>query len=562
MFVSCWKEKIPLMNLFKSASTLVVSFALLIAVPGVSAQKSKGTRAAVQSFGNVDAVTAKQLREYLTFIASDELEGRDTPSRGLDIAAMYLAQHLASWGIKPAGDNGSYFQKVPLNLEKVVARDTHLEFAGQNYEYGKDFLTTITNASFKNTPIVFAGYGWVIKSKNINAYQGIDVKDKIVIVVNSLPKGVTFNDLKGPPGGDWLSPAFYAQTNGAKAVINIPTFGNLINWDSTRWNQSEKGSISYGDQPTLIRIPTITASPRLISTLFYGEKMSATAIFNKTQLQDTIEAFDLKPDKKISFNAKIVKEIVHTQNVVGILEGSDPVLKNEYVAIGAHYDHVGMNPFAPGPDKIWNGADDDGSGTVSVLNIAEAFAKGAQKPKRSILFIWHAGEEKGLWGSDYFTKNPTVPITSIITQLNVDMIGRYQNAGDENHPQNKRLPKQHEVFTIGNKMMSTELGKIADDVNAAYLKLNFNSAYDGPEHPDQFFYRSDHFNYARKGIPIIFFMDGDHADYHQPSDHIDKINFESMEKVARTIMAIGWTLANGAKRPTVDKPLPASVTGN
>lgn len=539
-------------------------FAFIISSPAfVAAQKATGksTAPTAPNFGNVNAVTAKQLKEYLTFIASDELEGRDTPSRGLDIAAMYIAQHLASWGLKPAGDSGSYFQKFPLTLEKVVARDTRLDIGGQSYEYGKDFLTSITAASFKDAPVVFAGYGWVIKSKNIDAFKGIDVKGKVVVVANSLPKGITFNDLKGPPGGDWMSPAFYAQANGAKAVINIPTFGNLINWESSRWNQSDKGSVSYGSQPTLINIPTITVSPRMLSTLFFGEKATATVLFNKTQTLDEHTAFDLKPEKRISLNVAATKETIHTQNVVGILEGSDPVLKNEYVAIGAHYDHVGMNPFAPGPDKIWNGADDDGSGTVSVLNIAEAFAKGAQKPKRSILFIWHAGEEKGLWGSDYYTNNPTVPITSIITGLNIDMIGRYQAPGEENHPQNKRLPKPHEVFTIGSKMMSTELGELSDSVNKSFLNLNYNLTYDGPDHPDQFFYRSDHFNYAKKGIPIIFYMDGDHADYHQVTDSVEKINFEQMEKVARTIMATGWTLANAPTRPKVDKPLPASVTG-
>lgn len=536
---------------------------IFVTAPAAFAQKAAKTATAVKpDFGNVEAITAKQLKEYLTFIASDELEGRDTPSRGLDIAAMYIAQHLSSWGLKPAGDNGSYFQKFPLTLDKVVARDSRLELSGQTYEYGKDFLTSITAASFKDAPVVFAGYGWVIKSKNVNAYQGIDVKDKIVVVVNSLPKGITFNDLKGPPGSDWMSPAFYAQTNGAKAVINFPTFGNLINWEASRWNQSDKGSVDYGNQPPLIKIPTITLSPRALSGLFFGEKATATALFNRTQALEEHTPFDLKPEKRISVNIAATKEKIHSQNVVGILEGSDPVLKNEYVAIGAHYDHVGMNPFAPGPDKIWNGADDDGSGTVSLMNIAEAFAKGAQRPKRSMLFIWHAGEEKGLWGSDYYTNNPTVPISSIITGLNIDMIGRYQAPGEENHPQNNRLPKPHEVFTIGNKMMSTELGQIADEVNGSFLKLNFNPKYDGPDHPDQFFYRSDHFNYAKKGIPIIFFMDGDHADYHQVTDSIEKINFEQMEKVARTIMAIGWRLANGAKRPTVDKPLPASVIGN
>ncbi len=272
--------------------------------------------------------------------------------------------------------------------------------------------------------------------------------------------------------------------------------------------------------------------------------------------------FEVVQEADGGYCAECLTESIFTQNVVGILEGSDPVLKNEYVAVGAHYDHVGMNPFFPGPDKIWNGADDDGSGTVAVMAIAKAFAEGALKPKRSMLFIWHAGEEKGLWGSEYFADNPTVPINSIITELNIDMIGRYQNAGDENHPQNKNLPKQGEVFSIGSKMMSTELGEVSEQVNNSFLKLNFNYKYDDPKDPEQFFYRSDHFNYAKKGIPIIFYMDGSHADYHQVTDSVEKINFESMEKVVKTIFATGWTLANRATRPVVDKPLPASVIGN
>ena len=543
-------------------SLLTVLLVVIFVSTPLSAQRRSGTAGAAPAaaFGNVNGISARQMREHLTFIASDELEGRDTPSRGLDIAAMYIAQHLGSWGIKPAGDNGTFFQKFPLRRDKLDVENTRLNVGGASYAYGQDFLTSLTASSIANAGIVFAGNGWLIKSKNINPYDGIDVKDKVVVVVNSLPKGITFNDLKGPVGGDWMSPAFYAQTNGAKAVINFPTFGNLANWEASRWNQSDKGSVEFGKQTSLIKIPTITLTPRALAALFQGEKFSASNLFTKTMTGDALESFDLKPAKRVTANIALKSDVVHSQNVVGILEGADPVLKNEYVAIGAHYDHVGMNPFAPGEDKIFNGADDDGSGTVAVMAIAEAMAKGP-RPKRSILFIWHAGEEKGLWGSEYYTDNPTVPIGSIVTQLNIDMIGRFQNPGDENHNQNKNLPKPNEIFTIGASMMSTELGQLADSVNKSFLNLNFNTKYDGPDHPEQFFYRSDHFNYARKGIPIIFFMDGSHEDYHQVSDHIDRINFEQMEKVTRTIFATGWDLANRPKRPTVDKPLPASVTG-
>lgn len=540
----------------KLLSLLLITFVLSAPLP---AQKRNASAAAPSKFGNTDGVTAAQLKEHLTFIASDELEGRDTPSRGLDIAAMYIAQHLRSWGIKPAGDGGTYFQKFPLRRSKIDVENSRVNINGQSFAYGTDFLTSLIASNVSGAGVVFAGNGWVVKSKNINPYQGIDVKDKIVVVVNSLPKGVTFNDLKGPVGGDWMSPPYYAQMNGAKAVINFPTFGNLVNWESTRWNQADKGGVEFGKHEASIKIPSITLSPRAIASLFQGEKFSATNLFNKAAAGDVLESFDLKPAKTVNISTAIKSENIHSQNVVGILEGSDPVLKSEYVAIGAHYDHVGTNPFWPGEDKIWNGADDDGSGTVAVLAIAEAMAKGP-RPKRSMLFIWHAGEEKGLWGSEYFADNPTVPIGSIITELNIDMIGRYQNPGDEN-PQNKALPKQGEIFLIGSRMMSTELGELSDGVNKGFLNLSFNFKYDDPNDPEQFFYRSDHFNYAKKGVPIIFYMDGSHADYHQVTDSIEKINFESMEKVARTIMATGWELANRPVRPKVDKPLPASVTG-
>ncbi len=533
----------------------------LILYAPISAQRRNGSGAspAAARYGNVDAISARQMKEHLSFIASDELEGRDTPSRGLDIAALYIAQHLGTYGLKPAGDNGTYFQKFPLKRHRVDAEKSKLSLNGRKFDFGVDFLSAF-NAGSVSGSLVYGSHGWVIKSKNINPYQGIDVKDKILIASAILPKVIAFNELKGPNGGDWISPRMYAQLNGAKAIILLGDFDDLAGWQATKAFQADTGSVTFGGKTGEINIPTITISPRLIAAMFRGEKVNGAALYSRAMAVDFPDAFDLAASKKLEIDVAVRSEDLQTQNVVAILEGSDPVLKNEYVAIGAHYDHVGMNPNLAGPDKIFNGADDDGSGTVAVMAIAEAMSKGP-RPKRSILFIWHAGEEKGLWGSEYFADNPTVPITSIITQLNIDMIGRYQNPGDENHPQNKDLPKQGEVFLIGSRMMSTDLGELSDSVNKSFLNLAFNFKYDDPNDPEQFFYRSDHFNYAKKGIPIIFYMDGSHADYHKVTDSIEKINFESMEKVTRTIFATGWELANRATRPKVDKPLPALVTG-
>ena len=524
--------------------------------------KTNASTAAAPRFGNVEGITAEQMRNHLEFLASDELEGRDTPSRGLDIAAMYIASHLRQWGVKPAGDNGTYFQKFPLKRSKVDAQNTRLELNKQTFTYDDDFLSSSFTSGIVSGNLVYAGHGWFIKSKEIDAYKEINVKDKIVVVTGNFPKGVSFNDLQGKQGEDWASPTLYAQMKGAKAVIAFGGFGTLANWKAVKYDQTEKGGLSFKQSQSQITIPSITASPRLIAALFQGEKASGGSIYTRAVSQDFVEPFDLKPTKKINLSVAVKTENIHSQNVIGVLEGSDPILKNEYVAVGAHYDHVGMNPFWQGEDKIWNGADDDGSGTVAVMAMAEAFSKGAQRPKRSILFIWVAGEEKGLWGSEYFTDHPTVPLNSIITQLNIDMIGRAQGAGDENHPQNKNLPKPGEVFVIGSKLMSTELGEVSEATNKAFLHMSFNYKYDDPKDPEQFFYRSDHYNFARKGIPIIFYMDGSHADYHQPSDSIEKIDFANMEKITRTIFATGWELANRPARPKVDKPLSAGVAGN
>lgn len=253
-------------------------------------------------------------------------------------------------------------------------------------------------------------------------------------------------------------------------------------------------------------------------------------------------------------------ETVPTQNVVAIWEGSDPVLKEEYVALGAHYDHVGI--CAPGTtDAICNGADDDGSGTTALLSMAEALAKAPTKPKRSVLFVWHCGEEKGLWGSRYFTEYPTVPLDRVVTQINIDMIGRSKGADDTNE-RDRELTGPNEIYLIGSTMMSSELGELVDTVNKSYLNITYDRRYDDPADTNRFFYRSDHFNYARKGIPIIFFFDGVHQDYHRPGDSADKIDYQKMEKVTRTVYMTLWEVANRPTRPRVDKPLPSQLSGS
>jgi Zn-dependent M28 family amino/carboxypeptidase len=294
------------------------------------------------------------------------------------------------------------------------------------------------------------------------------------------------------------------------------------------------------------------ASPKVAEAIFSNEAQNP--------LSGAANAsFDLSAAKNLNLNLVLKPEIVWTQNVAALWEGSDARLKNEMVAVGAHYDHVGVQPNAPGADKIWNGADDDGSGTVAVLAMAEALAKSQKRPKRSILLVWHAGEEKGLWGSEYFVKYPTVDIKNVVAQLNIDMIGRSRRADDAN-PKNKNLTGEQEIYVIGSEMMSSKLGAVTKSINDSFLKLNYNYKYDDPKDTNRFFFRSDHFNYAINGIPIVFWFDGVHEDYHGTDDEAEKIDYAKMERVSRTIFLTMWEIADLKERPAVDKQLPKELT--
>jgi Zn-dependent M28 family amino/carboxypeptidase len=327
-----------------------------------------------------------------------------------------------------------------------------------------------------------------------------------------------------------------------------------------KFQTSPSALISANPAVNSALLPQIVASPRLANALFQGEKQSAVAIFDAIYSGKTPDSFELNPEKQLTLTVKTKTEFLSTQNVVAVFEGSDPVLKDEYVAVGAHYDHVGIGVPVNG-DAIYNGADDDGSGTTALLAMAEALAKAPKRPKRSVLFVWHAGEEKGLWGSRYFSENPTIPLNKIVTQINIDMIGRSKKEGDAN-PRNANLSGPDEVYVIGSKMMSTELGELTEKVNKDYLNLAFNYRYDDPTDPNRFFFRSDHYNYAKKGIPIVFFFDGEHEDYHRPGDEVQKIDFQKMEKITRTVYMLLWEVANLAVRPKVDKQLPVLLSGN
>ncbi|HXI61987.1 MAG TPA: M28 family peptidase [Pyrinomonadaceae bacterium] len=557
------------------AVTCVLTSLLVITYPATHAQRTadklkKGAAVSPAAQRGVDTIAAAQLKDYLSFIASDEMEGRDTPSRGLDTTAKFLAMNLSRWGFKPAGDDGTFFQKIALRRDQIDPARTSAEINGRKFTAGDDFLPNTIAATITG-PLVYVGRRWVVQSKNIDDYKGIDVKGKIMVVFGQgFPQGVTQGDFRGAPPNTVFSPATYAQTHGAKAILTIFNPGAGQSWDVQRQRAMQPGRAvvekfqapAPGTAPRNVAVPNVVLSTKMATALLDGEKFDLATISTRAATADPVAPFDLNANKNVSVTTGVAPAHVMTQNVVAVWEGADPKLKDEYVAVGAHYDHIGVAGSgqcqAIGSDTICNGADDDGSGTTAVLGMAEAISHAKQKPKRSILFVWHCGEEKGLWGSQYFTDYPTIPLDHVVAQLNIDMIGRSKKDGDTN-PRNAELSGPNAIYVIGSTMMSTELGALSTQVNKSFLNLNYDVRYDDPKDPNRFFFRSDHYNYAKKGIPIIFFFDGVHEDYHRAGDEPQKIDYDKMEKVARTIYMTLWEVANLPARPKVDKPLPAQL---
>jgi hypothetical protein len=543
----------------RSLAPAVLVTALIAGLTVTSHDRLAAARRNAAGPRGADQIEAVRLRADLSFIASDELEGRDTPSRGLDVAARYLAARLQALGLKPGGDNGTYFQRFGTTRRGVDPAKSAVTLGDKTFTSGDDFLATAPGTA--DGPLVYVGQGYMVKKRNLDAYGGVDVKGKILVAHAGYPDGISRLDLRGDSGPDtWESPATYAARHGALGVVFVPDYPTLAGWRTSRENGvTARGSLTVDafqkDRPA--PVPVVTASIPLVAAIFASESITATEVTKLAQERKPHAPVTLDEKKRLKLDIGARIDAIPTQNVVAVYEGSDPVLKQEYVALGAHYDHVGL--AASGSDRINNGADDDGSGTVALLNMAEALSRGAVRTKRSWIFVWHAGEEKGLWGSRYFVEHPAVPLDKIVTQLNVDMIGRSKKPGDQDG-RNNTLTGPNDIYVIGSKMMSSTLGALSERVNKDYLELGFNYKYDDPADPSRFFFRSDHYNYAKKGIPIIFYFDGVHQDYHRPSDEIGAIDFGKLERVTRTIYATAYAVADLPARPVVDRQLPPQLT--
>lgn len=492
-------------------------FACLLLCGPMMAMAQKKDKNAVKM---ASSITADDMKKHLYIIAGKEMEGRDTPSPGLEKAATYIEEHFKSLGLTP-GNKGSYRQQYPLYKDSVLSAS--LKVNGNEWQLNNDFQPQANNyaAEMRFSEVVFAGYG-ISDGASRDDYKDLKVAGKLVMIIDGVPDGY-----KAPQSQGFGSPASAfgkanaAMSRGATALLiiynNYPrkTAITSSNWSMNGYKASQSPF-------------TFTISPAVAASIM-GE--ASSGFFDKLK---TMPAKTYTSNIDLTFSK--AQQKTYVSNVMALLEGTDK--KDEYVFVTAHYDHVGKRPDG----TIYFGADDDGSGTTGVLEMAEAFAKAkaaGKGPRRSIVFMTVSGEEKGLWGSEYYSNNPVYPLEKTTVDLNIDMIGRI---GTEYL---KDKDSMNYVYVIGDDKLSTDLAPITDNINKTYAgNMKLDRKYNDPNDPNRFYFRSDHYNFAEKGVPVIFYFNGTHADYHRPTDTPDKINYVLMAKRAQLVFYTAWEMAN------------------
>ena len=510
--------------------TLLLSGALLMMF---SCQK-EATKEDVVNYAS--SITQDELKEHLYIYSSDEFEGRNTGDPGQKKAVEYIKKQYEAMGVKPLIE-GNYFQKVPLNIVKTPK--VSITNNDKSFNYFDDFISlgSANSSTVSASEIVYAGFG--IDDDKYSNYTNLDVKGKIVVVKNGEPKDKYGNNVitgdkeasKWSNGRQELSAKRNtAKDKGAKALFFMND--DLFNQYARYFKGLETRGVS-----SRLSLPVKKDGESDMYQFLISNKMGKSLVAS-------IEKSD-KPSyetAKFEMVFEASSESKPSENVAAYIKGSEK--PDEYIIISSHLDHIGVD--ADG--EVFNGADDDGSGTVAMLEIAEAFKTAADNghgPKRSIIFLHVTGEEKGLLGSRYYTDyEPLVPLENTITDLNIDMIGRIdpKREGDRNY-----------IYLIGSDKLSTDLHNISEQVNKQYVNIELDYKYNAENDPNRFYYRSDHYSFAKNNIPVIFYFNGTHADYHKISDTPDKINYDLLENRSRLIFHTAWEIANRDERLVVDK---------
>lgn len=514
----------------------------MLAIVGVMGFQSWAQKDSV-AMQYAGTIKAADLERHLMILASDEYEGRETGMPGQKKAAEYIAKHFADLGIQPCVGR-EYFQKYPLKSESSL--ESVLTVNDKEYTFMDNFIffPGFRQGSFDVQESVFVGFG--IDEEKYTDYEDVDVKGKVVFVMEGEPvnKDGTFIITGNTEGSvwstDWREKRRVAMEKGALAIVVIKQ-----NFDSY------VGRVKYWLQSPGMRLDyPVQRGEKVLPTYFFSESLAAE-IF-KSGKAGKLESHRKKINKKgetvtktialpIKMEVKRSRTDYTGENVLAFIEGTDPELKEEIVVITAHYDHIGIVK-----GEINNGADDDGSGTTAVLELAEAFAKARDEgngTRRSVLLMTVSGEEKGLLGSEWYSEFPVFPLANTVCDLNIDMIGRV----DEAHADDDRY-----VYLIGSDKLSTELHAISEKANSSYTDLALDYTFNDPDDPNRFYYRSDHYNFAKHNIPVIFYFSGVHEDYHAPGDDPEKIHYDKTAEITRLVFHTAWEIANRDGRLKVD----------
>lgn len=457
-----------------------------------------------------ETITADDVIRHIRVIADDSMLGRDTPSRGLELTARYVADHFRRCGLRPGGDRGGFVQRYAIARRKLDAAGSAVTFGAGRSQVRARFTSAARLVQGAVPPGPVAGPVLVVGGGLVPDDAGrVPLAGRVVLY---LPN-------RTGPGADQVLRALYLA--GPRAIVTLSGLDSAAFSLRLLGQTRERTAIDMGvSRPAVVEVREDAVAPVLAAAGVNPPALraSATAVIHEApgltarlDLRETVVSRGTAP------------------NVVGILEGSDPALRREYVVFSAHMDHIGVTPGQP--DSVNNGADDDASGTAGVIELAEAFSRPGARPRRSLIFLTVSGEEKGLWGSHYFTEHPPVPLREVVADLNIDMIGR-------NWPDT--------IVAIGRE--HSDLGATLDRVTAAHPELGL-TPIDDPWPEERFYFRSDHYNFARKGVPILFFFNGVHEDYHRVTDSPDKIDAEKESRVLRLLFYLGREVANAPERP-------------
>ncbi len=501
--------------------------------------------------------------QHLSILASDEYEGRETGTKGGWMAAEYIKKQFQSFGLvgPVKGGKDPYLQAVGISAKKLSG--ISLKVGSQAKENFKDFYIlaqSVPAAGFnvKASSVIFAGYG--LNKEDFNEYAGQNVAGKVVVIfaTGDPTAKAPAQPAQGRRGqssvGSQQAKIKYLQDNKAAGVLVINERVESLSDAQKAYLAEGAADLKREDGKNKNTLPVVTIGTTVANQILAGANTNLEEV--KKKIAETLKPATTVINIPVSFTAKLVEEDIKADNVLGFLEGSDPKLKNEVVVVTGHYDHIGLVTDPNATDKVNNGADDDGSGTTGVLMLAEAFAKAKKEghgPKRSILFMTVCGEEKGLWGSEWYSEHPVFPLANTITNLNIDMIGR----GDDNRPGDNNF-----VYIIGSNMLSDDLDRIGKKANTDYVNIVLDEKYNNRTDPNRFYYRSDHYNFAKHDIPVIFYFNGVHKDYHQPGDEVSKIDFPMLAKRAQLVYYTAWELANGENRPVVNKNADGTLKSN